>query len=377
MKLTESRMKRSHYTSLPTPCFIFRRSVFMRTVQAFTEAMDAHFQGRSKVAYSVKTNSHPLVLQAIKEAGLMAEVVSADEYRLVRSLGFSPAQVVYNGPLKDAETFREAMNGGAVVNIETWREIDWLRDVKPRGVGLRISVNLSHISSKDAIRPDDASRFGFNTETDEASRAISLIRQIPGIDVCALHLHRNTDARRVAFYSALASYAADLAARFKLKPDILDIGGGFHFPGPGKPSFLEYFQAISTSLTGTTMAKATLLAEPGNALVATAFQYITEVIDVKDDHVTVDGTRNDIDPLYHRMDHDRRIIRSDSSDGMDIVARQTVGGCTCMERDVLFSEVDAPALRIGDRIVFRNVGAYTMALAPRFIRRAAPVIPVP
>ena len=47
-----------------------------------------------------------------------------------------------------------------------------------------------------------------------------------------------------------------------------------------------------------------------------------------------------------------------------------------MERDVLFTLRDAPALRPGDRIVFRNAGAYTMALAPAFIRRPAQIIPI-
>ena len=47
---------------------------------------------------------------------------------------------------------------------------------------------------------------------------------------------------------------------------------------------------------------------------------------------------------------------------------QTISGCTCLEYDRLFSLKDKPLLDIGDRVVFHNVGAYTMCLSPMFIR---------
>lgn len=54
--------------------------------------------------------------------------------------------------------------------------------------------------------------------------------------------------------------------------------------------------------------------------------------------------------------------------GSPIVALQTISGCTCLEYDRLFVLTDKPLLNIGDRIVYHNVGAYTMCLSPMFIR---------
>ena len=51
-----------------------------------------------------------------------------------------------------------------------------------------------------------------------------------------------------------------------------------------------------------------------------------------------------------------------------LVKTQTVSGCTCLEYDRLFTLTDKPLLCVGDRIVFHNVGAYTMCLTPMFIR---------
>ena len=52
----------------------------------------------------------------------------------------------------------------------------------------------------------------------------------------------------------------------------------------------------------------------------------------------------------------------------EIVDTQIVTGCTCLEYDRLFTLLNKPRLSVGDKIVYHNVGAYTMSLTPMFIR---------
>lgn len=47
---------------------------------------------------------------------------------------------------------------------------------------------------------------------------------------------------------------------------------------------------------------------------------------------------------------------------------QMVVGCSCLEYDKLFTLQNQPLLNVGDRILYQNVGAYTMTLSPLFIR---------
>ena len=57
------------------------------------------------------------------------------------------------------------------------------------------------------------------------------------------------------------------------------------------------------------------------------------------------------------------------SDGNnEIVEEQQIAGCTCLEYDRLFTIRQRPLLNVGDRILYKNVGAYTMCLTPMFIR---------
>lgn len=130
---------------LPTPCYIFDEAEFGRGIDGFKEALLTRFADVA-IGYSVKTNSLPYALRQARLHGCMAEVVSHDEYQLARLCGFEPREIIYNGPMKSRETFVEAIQGGAIVNLETKRELEWLAAM-PAGrtynVGIRLNINIS------------------------------------------------------------------------------------------------------------------------------------------------------------------------------------------------------------------------------------------
>ena len=103
-------------SDLPTPCFIFDEMEFARGIDGFKNALLKKFPNVS-IGYSVKTNSLPYAMRKAKEFGCMAEVVSHDEYQLARICGYSPSEIIYNGPMKSKETFCEAVEGG----LSTWK----------------------------------------------------------------------------------------------------------------------------------------------------------------------------------------------------------------------------------------------------------------
>lgn len=120
------------------------------------------------------------------------------------------------------------------------------------------------------------------------------------------------------------------------------------------------------------MSHLKIIVEPGNGITASPFSFLSEVIDVKQSSdnariVTTDGSRNDIDPLFRKSDYIKEILYADNAK-RQTVGIQTIVGCTCLEFDRIFALNDAPELKVGDRILYRNVGAYTCCLSPLFIR---------
>lgn len=360
-------------SDLQSPCYLFDEVEFERGVTNFRKALAERFDS-SAVGYSVKTNALPYALMMAHRYGCRAEVVSHDEYRLARLCGYTPDKIIYNGPMKSRETFVEAVCGGAVVNIETKRELQWL-DALPEGsvykVGLRLNINISQVSPEDADGNDDNSRFGFAAQSGEFAEAVDFISARPKLCLAGLHIHRTAHSRSPRFYERSVAYAASIIKKYGLRLDYLDVGGGYFGIFPNKPTFADYALAIHRALAKAGLDNLKIIVEPGNALTASTFKFISEVIDVKriDDTtriVTTDGSRNDVDPFFHKTDYLKEILPADIDRPAEPL--QIVCGCTCLEYDRLFTLAGSPRLEVGDRIVYNNVGAYTMTLSPQFIR---------
>lgn len=363
------------FPKIETPSFVFDEVEFKRGIYGFMDALKAKFE-RVEIGYSVKTNSLPFALRQAGKLGCMAEVVSRDEYELARLCGFTPSRIIYNGPMKSKETFLEAISGGGIVNLEAKRELEWLKELpqdKRYNVGLRLNINISHVSPDDADGDDDNSRFGFSDESDEFIEALDYIASLPNVKLAGLHIHRTAHSRSPRFYERSVDYAASVIRKYDLKLDYLDIGGGYFGIFPNKPTFKDYVDAFYAPLKRHEIEGFRIIVEPGNALTASCFSFLSEVIDTKrvDDKtrfVTTDGSRNDVDPFFHKTDYLKEIIYKTDPESREIEPLQIVAGCTCLEYDRLFTLKDSPRLEPGDRIKYNNVGAYTMTLSPQFIR---------
>lgn len=358
--------------NIETPCFILDQAELMRSIKGYQSALQ-NCVTESVIGYSVKTNSLPYCLTMAKDLGCNAEVVSVDEYELALLCGFTKNHIIYNGPMKSRETFLDAMTKGAIVNIETHRELEWLKELpqdKTYNVGLRLNVNISKVSPEDADGDNDNSRFGFSDETDEFQTALGFIQQLPNVTLSGLHIHRTAHSRSIRFYQNSIRYACETILKYGLSLDHLDVGGGYFGIFPNKPTYQEYADAFKQVLATYHLDGLKVIAEPGNALVASCFSFLSEVIDVK--HVekdcwflTTDGSRNDVDPFFRKSSYMTELLTNGRG---EVVREQIVSGCTCLEYDRLFTIEQKPLLKVGDRILYKNVGAYTMCLTPLFIR---------
>ena len=343
------------------------------------------------MAYSVKTNALPWILRRMKGYGVYAEVVSDEEYDIALMSGFSDGEIVFNGPVKGKEHFLRAVSGGAWVNIDSERELSWLRELPSGGIdgaaniGVRVNVDPGIFDPADVGYQEDGFRFGFSVENGELERVLRVLEPLCG-KRAGLHLHVNSVTRSVAVYRAIASYAAGIIRKYGLSPAFIDIGGGFFGGVPGKATPGEYLSAIREGLSGAADVSSTkLILEPGSGIVGSAVELHTTVLDVKDTGrariVTTDGSRVFLDPLWLKKGYLYDVVPA--SDGASVSAsgaagaaggsRQVVCGYTCMDHDRIMVLEDRPPLRVGDRIVYRRVGNYTVTFGGPFIRPLPPV----
>ncbi len=358
---------------IKTPCFVLDLDKSQDNIQRFRGALSSRFSNYV-LGYSIKTNSTPILLDIIKNNGCFAEVVSYTEYNLALAVGFPPTNIVYNGPLKDKQTFIHAITNGAYVNIDTKRELSWLCDLpkdKIYNIGLRVNLNLKQISPEDCKEGEEYSRFGFSDEHGELFEAINVIKSFSNIRLAGLHLHRTSKTRSLDVYRNIANYAIEIVKKYSLNLDYIDAGGGYYGDMPGKPTYQDYVNIIADTLSQyLDCSKLVLIVEPGNAIIASPYSFYSSVIDtkrIKDNNIVViDGSRNDIDPFFHKKDYFKTFVTQMTE--RSTINKQVIVGCTCLENDRLFEIDNHAQLKVGDIIKFHFVGAYTTCISPLFIR---------
>lgn len=330
------------------------------------------------IGYSFKTNSLPWILNFFKEQGAYAEVVSKREYDLAKRIGYGSG-IIYNGPIKSQETLKDALERGAIVNIDSKHEIQWIKDnigERMWRIGIRINFDLERSCPGESVMGEQGGRFGLNYENGEFIKAMEMLRDIPRVKVVGMHLHNSSKTRSLNIYRAISQMATELKKYFEKDLEYIDIGGGFF--GDGKSETYEkYAQEISNILKKEyDNKKIRLIIEPGASLIATPISFISTVVDTKEikGHrvVTTDGSCNNINPLMKEKRYRYNIERRDEM--REVIKRQIVAGYTCMEDDILLDLEKEKELCIGDRIEFLDVGSYTMTLSPLFIEYFPKVI---
>lgn len=355
---------------MKTPYFLIREELLAENIRGFSKAL-IDLWPNSIIAYSVKTNSLPWVLNWMNEHGAFAEVVSDEEYQLALLSGYTGEKIVFNGPIKSDSYLETAFAAGSIINVDSTNELIFILRKKPdlRGkIGLRVNVDPSIFNGEDVSYQKDGFRFGFSYENGELEKAIRILKSVYGNIPIGLHMHINSITRSIGVYQALARYAAKIILETKIKPSYIDIGGGFFGGVPGKPTPHEYIKTINNILKEAVNEQETLLIiEPGSAAIGSAVELHTTVLDVKDTLrgriVTTDGSRIHIDPLWIKKSY---TYTTDSK--LPLYHRQVICGYTCMDHDRIMILENSPEIQMGDHIVYHRVGNYSVTFGGPFIQ---------
>lgn len=386
---------------IATPYFLLDEPILQRYFDMLTGALKENWPNY-RIGYSFKTNSLPWLVNFYKKQGAYAEVVSKDEYGLAKYLGFQDSEIVYNGPYKDEQSFRDVVLAGGYVNVDSKWELEWLTRLSEElsegklftsfsnnsetnteekaeekekaseiRVGIRVNFNLEQMCPGETTMGETSGRFGFSYENGEFAKALSYVRALPHVKVTGLHLHSSSKSRSVQIFRSIAQMACRLKMEFDLTLSYVDIGGGYCGGMEGRPEYPDYFPAIAEELHKEFDPEQTqLIVEPGISLISKGSFFVTSVIDVRDirdtRYLITDGSRFNIDAtmikssyLYHTK------LQNPSAPAME---RQEITGYTCMECDRLFTMENLPELQTGDQIIYENVGGYTISLNPLFIQ---------
>lgn len=345
----------------------------------FNELQDAFrkIYPETYIAYSYKTNYTPKLCRIVNELGGYAEVVSEMEIEIAKRVGVPAEKIIFNGPYKNPIAIKKLLLEGGCVNIDSIEEAKFIENIANKYKNHIISVG---VRSNFEIRDGVLSRFGIDTKGDDYDWIINMITKTKNIQLREMHCHFAT--RALETWTPRAEGMLDLIdEKLEVLPDAIDLGGGL-FGKMGEslksqfssyiPTYDEYASAVATIFAekfGTLENKPKLVIEPGSALVGDCMKFAAKVTGIKKVRgkaiATLLGSIYNINPtlntknppitVYHENDNDLK-----NYENLDF------GGFTCIESDYLYRNYSGK-LKIGDYVVFDNVGSYSVVLKPPFI----------
>jgi len=363
-----------------SPLFVFSEAGLIERYRELHDLMTLRYP-KVRLAWSYKTNYLDAICKVFHRQGAFAEVVSVFEYDKAMHIGVPPQQVHFNGPLKLEGVLERALTDGATIHIDHFEEMALAErvakkhDLRPK-VALRLNMVVESIQSWN--------RFGFNLENGQAQEAVKRLMRGGILELAGLHCHLGTFILEADVYAQatrkMAKFANDLLSRDGVVLEFIDMGGGFPSQNTLKAQFLSgdqavpnlsrYVAAIAEGLSVLDYPSdtlPTLVLEPGRALVDEAGFLITTVIANKrlpDNRrgLVVDAG---INSLFTSFWYNHEVIPAQPFRG--IPEPTVIYGPLCMNIDVMRDTLTFPSLSVGDRVVFKNVGAYNVTHWMQFI----------
>ena len=369
-----------------SPFYIMDSDKYRFNLNSFLNAFRKRYE-KVIAGYSFKTNYVPALCKIALDEGCFAEVVSEMEYELARKIGFT--NVIFNGPIKRPHILKKALENGAIINLDSEYEVDFVCRYKQQNplqnvrVGMRININLTDENGNSTIQCGlRFGRFGFPDNIVEKN--INRLCKA-GIKIISLHGHTSTSDRAVLNYKIITQHMLAVCEKYQLNNlEYFDIGGGYFGAAPegmdltGRPKYEDYANCVIDEIQKSSWFmehKPYIVIEPGSSVVSNVFSYYTKVYQNKKvgkvNFVMVDGTVFDVKPTMHANNLPHVVFKAVPNADTCIC---DVVGSTCMEKDVMLKEVKMPIVEAGDFIQFRGVGAYTICLTPTFINFLEPIL---
>lgn len=301
------------------------------------------------IAYSVKANYNPAIIELLKGLGAFFEVCSNYEYDLMQNYGISASRIIVNGCFyNDFTKYKDN-----ILIIDTYDQLlKWVKKGGKEKIGIR--VNLDTITFDNRFR-NKKSRFGLQIQTEQVSK---LLKQIDTKNIICLHCHLSGNNREPSIYRDIIIQLQKICDDYQLN-DIryFDIGGGYKiYSEDDFWSFDDYVSEVSA----VSRQDIQLIFEPGNSLVRNCAEYHTEVVTVKkienDSIFVVDGSslhipKSNLKTIGYHFEH---LSKRKKYSG------QRFYGNTCKESDLLLTLNDNEMIAIGDRLIIENIGAYSL-----------------
>ncbi len=361
-----------------TPLFVYDEATLRSRCREAASVFD------DGVAFASKSFLCGAMARLAFEEGLCIDVATGGELDIVLRSGVPASRVILHGNNKSHDELERAIAVGVHrVVVDNFEEIERLRSLvgpdSPLDCLVRVTPGVEAHTHEYVRTGQEDTKFGFSVASGDARRALSNVREVPGLTLHGVHAHIGSQIFDIDGFRATMQILADFTRDDDF--DELCLGGGLGVPyvaGESALSLTEWGDAIRDAARQAGLgANLRLLAEPGRAIVAQAGITLYRVGAVKPvaqrTYMAVDGGMSD---------NPRPVLYGSGYEAFDVAQplaerpqRVRLVGKHCESGDVLIDEAWLPASTGVDSVIATPVtGAYGYSMASNYNRVPRPPV---
>ena len=332
-----------------TPMFLYDSNVLCKRINYIKSKLNKDY----KIIYAIKANT--FILKELDDLVDGYEICSYGEYEICKHLSLNNEKFVISGVNKEEYYIEEMLNDNVTkYTIESLNHYLLFE---------KLTKKL-HKKIKILIRLTSGNQFGVSKE--DFIKVIELNKDNELIKIVGIEYFTGTQKSSIKKINHEIDYIVDfineIEKNYNLKIEEVEYGTGspvFYF----QEEFDEnnYFDELNKALSKIKGKKISL--EMGRTIASSCGQYITSIADIKSNKVgntiILDGGINHL--VYYGQTMAMRIpefeifpTREDEKKPYNLYVS------LCTINDIILKKIELNSPQIGDYIVFKNTGAYSI-----------------
>jgi ornithine decarboxylase len=322
--------------------------------------------------YAIKCNPCPIIIELLNKLGCCFDCASQQEILKTINLGIDPKNIIFANPCKPVDFIKfSRSNDVDLLVIDSSYELYKIKLYHPEASLLvRIQTDESKSNCKFNCK--------FGVETDEVKEILELGKVLQ-LNIIGVSFHVGSGCQDANVYRTALSDCKkvfDIAEGVGTQMKLVDIGGGFPGVDDVAVNFESMAQVINSAIDEffSTYKDIKLIAEPGRYFVASSHTLVCSIINKKE---KINKQTNEKAFTYYVSDG---VYKSFSNIIFDYgkpefipfnertekTYESIIYGESCDSLDIISKNCQLPSLAIGESILIKNMGAYTIASATEF-----------
>ncbi|MAA79463.1 MAG: hypothetical protein CL916_09405 [Deltaproteobacteria bacterium] len=360
------------FGDIDSPTYVYNQAIIRE--QAFLVRKEMN---DITLLYALKANSHPIILDQMKNEELIdgVDVASLGELRKALRAGFPPGSISVTGPSKPLRFLKECLSVQVgTICVESIVEMERICTLG----GMQSGNLLLRVNPKEEVRAFQLKISGrstpFGVDEEDLGEALDYLKSRRHVlPFKGIHVHAGSQCFSARGFSLHTQAVLDLANDVKnygLPVSIINLGGGMGYGNwlPHRKADIVAFGNQLRYIRGQHGFEGEVRIEPGRFLVAPSGVYATPICTIKESRgttfVILEGGVNHLFALSHIGYQTKQIWVEKQSFGEGESKKVQLVGPLCTPVDSFGGLVELKNPRVGDVLLFPCNGSYGLSMSP-------------